>query len=100
MELYNMLESQDDLYTKTQAYNFIKKLLEVSKKVTISKQFFSLFFAEYDEARYSIVKTEDTIKSIFIENNLVQLNKTYYKKKQENKTLEAYEISQIGRAHV
>jgi len=87
-----MMNDLEGAYTKTQAYNFLKNLLGVSKKIIINKTFFSLFFKEY-EGMYLIRKSEDSIKRIFTEEGIAEFNKMYYKMKQRNKPLAAQRIA-------
>ena len=89
-----MISNQDGFYTRTQAYNFLKELLGVSKSVLINKSFFLLFFSESDGGMYVIKKPEDMIKNIFTEEGIVEMNKMYFQKKQEKQLEEANEISQ------
>jgi len=88
-----MNNSQEDgVYTRTQAFNFLKGLLGVKKNILISKRFFSLFFIGIEEGMYSIKSTEDTIKSIFTKEGIAELNKIYFQKIQAKETKEANEI--------
>ncbi len=91
-----MFTSHDDgVYSKTQAYNFLKELLGVPKGVLINKNFFSLFFSEFENGKYLIKKAEDVIINIFTEKGIAEMNKMYYLKKQENQIDEANKISEI-----
>ncbi len=88
-----MIDTQTSgAYSKTGAYNFLKTLLGVSKKVIINKHFFDLFFDE-SEGFYFIKKPEDLVKSIFTERGICELNKLYFEKKLEDKIDEASEIA-------
>jgi len=78
-----MNSDTDGVYTKTQAYNFLKGLLGLSKKDFINKKFFSLFFRESDNL-YLIRQPEDIIKMIFSKEGIAELNKMYYQKKMEH----------------
>lgn len=73
----------EGVYTKTQAYNFLKDLLGLSKKCFLNKKFFSLFFRESDDL-YIIKRPEEIIKNIFTKEGIAELNRAYYQKKQEN----------------
>ena len=89
-----MINDMDGVYTKTQAYNFLKDLLGVSRrKVLINKNFFFLFFKESD-GMFFIKTSEDIIKSIFTKEGIAELNKLYYKNKEEKNSGEAEKISQ------
>ena len=86
-----MVYLQDGFYTKTQAYNLLKKFLGVSRKVLINRIFFSLFFKESD-GLYLIEKSEGFVRDMFIEKNVSELNGKYYKKKSEGELGEAQKI--------
>ncbi|MEK7572620.1 MAG: hypothetical protein AAB493_02060 [Patescibacteria group bacterium] len=88
-----MINDMDGVYTRTQAYNFLKNLLGVSKKVLLNKNFFCLFFKESD-GMFLIKTSEDIIKSIFTKEGIAELNNLYYRKKQEKNPAEAAKISQ------
>jgi hypothetical protein len=87
-----MIDTQSDAYTKTGAYNFLKDLLGVSKKIIINENFFNLFFIE-SGGFYLIKKPEDIISNIFAKNGIAELNKMYFQLKQENNSIEAEEIA-------
>lgn len=88
-----MNNSQEEgVYTRTQAFNFLKGLLGVKKNILISKRFFSLFFTGIEGGLYSIKSTEDTIKSIFTKEGIAELNKIYFQKIQAKEVNEAKEI--------
>ena len=90
-----MVNNNDDgVYSRTRAYNFLKDLLGVSRKVLINKYFFSLFFEKLDDKDFIIKKSEDIIKSIFTKEGLAELNKQYYQSKQEKNPVEAEKISE------
>lgn len=83
----------EGVYAKTQAYNFLKTLLGVSKKVRINKTFFSLFFKECDEM-FLIRKPEDIIKRIFTEKGIAEVNKKYYLLKKNGEVDEAHRFAE------
>jgi hypothetical protein len=84
---------ENEFFSRTQAFNFLKKMLEVPKKVLINKNFFFLFFSEPEKGQFILKKSEDVIKNIFTEQGLAELNKVYYEKKKSNELSEAKKIS-------
>ena len=87
-----MINDTEGVYTRTQAFNFLKDLLGIPKKALISEKFFVLFFIEDSDRFFFIRKPEEIIKRVFTENGISELNKMYYKKKMEQKNDEAKEI--------
>lgn len=73
-----MINDQDGIYTRTQAFNFLKGLLGVSKGTLINLQFFRLFFSGVGGGKYLIKANEDSIRQIFKEKGIVELNRQYY----------------------
>jgi hypothetical protein len=89
-----MMNDTEGVYTRTQAFNFLKTLLGIPKKSLINEKFFKLFFIKESEGIYLIKKPEDIIKGMFTREGIIGLNKMYYQKKLENKNAEAQEISE------
>ncbi|MCX6754367.1 MAG: hypothetical protein NTU81_00870 [Candidatus Nomurabacteria bacterium] len=87
-----MIQDAEGVYTRTQAFNFLKNLLGIPKRSLINEEFFMLFFIDSGNF-YLIKKPEDIIKALFTQEGIVELNKTYYQKKLENNNIEADEIS-------
>ena len=88
-----MIDTQiSGAYTKTGAYNFLKRLLGVPKKAIINRNFFNLFFTE-DENFFFIKKSEKAVKKLFQKEGIQELNNLYFLKKSANKTEEANEIA-------
>ena len=81
-----MINVQDGIYTRTQAFNFLKGLLEVPKSVLINEQFFYLFFSNADGGMYLIKTREEFIRQIFKEKGIAELNRQYYYHKNEKTT--------------
>jgi hypothetical protein len=72
-------------YSRTQAYKFLKNLLGVPKNVLIRKDFFNLFFQEADSSVYLPRKPEEVIQAIFTEKGIREINMAFHQKKcQEN----------------
>ncbi len=88
------MNDTEGVYSRTQAFNFIKNLLGIPKKSLINEKFFKLFFIKESEGIYLIKKPEELIKGLFTKEGIVGLNKMYFQKKLENKNAEAQEISQ------
>jgi hypothetical protein len=90
--------NNEGVYTKTQAYNFLKGLLGLQKRDVINKNFFFLFFRKEDsfpgEKIYSIRKPEDMVKKIFAEKHLAGVNRIYYAEKKRNNKEKAQNIAQ------
>jgi hypothetical protein len=89
-----MINDMEGVYTRTQAYNFLKDLLGVSRrKVLLPKKFFFLFFKESD-GMYFIKKPEDIVRDIIKKEGIDELNNQYHKNKQEKNLDEAEKISE------
>ena len=88
-----MMNDYEGVYTRTQAFNFLKDLLEIPKKAKINKTFFSLFFKECDEM-FVIRKPEDIIKRIFTENAIARINEEYFLLKEKGKLNEAHHVAE------
>lgn len=88
-----MMNDTDGIYGRTQAFNFLKDLLGIPKKVLINEEFFKLFFMKESEGYYLIKKPEVFIKELFTKEGIAELNKAYYQNKLKNPE-KAKEISQ------
>ncbi len=86
--------ANDGVFTKTQAFNYLKVLLKVPKKATINKNFFKLFFKSAD-GLYMLKTSEELIISIFSEEGLADMNQQYFILKTENATAAKVLKSQI-----
>jgi hypothetical protein len=75
--------ANEGVFTKTQAFNYLKDLLSIPKKSTINKNFFRLFFKSAD-GLYMLKTSEEMIAEIFSEEGLVKLNSQYFELKKEN----------------
>jgi hypothetical protein len=73
-----MINDQDNIYSRTQAFNFLKELLEVPQGALINLQFFRLFFSGVGGGKYFIKTNENCIRQIFKEKGIVELNRQYY----------------------
>jgi hypothetical protein len=82
---------EEGFYTRTQAFNFLKELLGISKHALINKDFFFIFFKE-SYGLFRIKKTEEEVKAIFLKNQISALNQRYRQEK-EKKSGEAKSIS-------
>lgn len=85
--------AEEGVYTKTQAFNFLKDLLEVPHNVLISKKFFSLFFEDSDSF-FVIKQPESKIESIFENLKIPERNRNYFEVKMAKKTEEAKKIEE------
>jgi hypothetical protein len=60
----------------------------------INKKFFLLFFEKAGDGYYIPRKTEESIKKVFSDELIAELNRMYYQKKKEDKIKEAQEIAE------
>lgn len=86
-----MLFTQDGIYSRTQAYNYLRILLGVPKDACINSDFFALFFQQSDEG-FILKKPENDVERIFREHKIAEMNKEYFDAK-ELKNPNAVEIS-------
>jgi len=76
-----MVSTQDDgVYTKTAAYNLIKRLVGIKPKDTLNKQVFNLCFSNHDHV-YHPKRRESEMVEIFRKHNVLELNKQYWELK-------------------
>lgn len=74
------------IFTKSQAFRIIKRLLEVPNNAIINVQFFNSFFKKTDDGRHFKIKMlERDIKELFIRKRIVELNKWYNDEKVEGR---------------
>lgn len=84
----------DGFYSKTCAFNFLKKKLGIPKSALINKNFFDVFFEEAEVGKYLPRCSEEDIEKIFLEKKIPQLNEEYYKKKRYTQREEAKRIAE------
>jgi len=78
-----MVSTQDDgFYTKTAAYNLIKRLVGIKPKNTLNKKVFNLCFSNHEYV-YRPKKRESEMVAIFLKHNIAELNKEYWALKDE-----------------
>ncbi len=86
-----MVSTQDDgVYTRTAAYNLIKRLVGIKPKDTLNKQVFNLCFSNHEHV-YRPKKRESEMVEIFRKHNVSELNKKYWALK-KNKPEQAKEV--------
>ena len=74
------------IYSKSQAFRIIKKLLEVPNNAIINSQFFNSFFTKTDDGRYfKIKRSEQDIKKFFVEKKIIELNNWYNDEKEKGR---------------
>ncbi len=83
-----MLSKNDDgVYTKEQAFCFLKTKLGIPKNSLIFKDFFKLFFYRTEGNIYFILMDEVKIDSFFEENKVIQTNHRIFKVKKHHPDL-------------
>lgn len=80
---------EEGVFSRTGAFNFLKTLLGVPKKVLINKELFNKIFLQqeedaHDPGAYRIQYPEDKIKTVFEKQKLAERNREYYSHKTAN----------------
>jgi|GEM_PF-2169673 len=87
-----MLTTQDTgVYTKTGAFNLLKKWIGIPQKKTINKEVFSLCFKSIENFYISVVD-EGEMKKIFSQHEIPKRNNIYWETKKSGKAKEAEKI--------
>jgi hypothetical protein len=74
-----MLNTQDEgVFTKTQAFNFLKELLCISKRCLINRKIVFLVF-EQSDGGFFIKKPESEVRNFFKARKIPELNRDYYR---------------------
>lgn len=84
--------NDDGVYAKTDAYNFLKDLLDISHSVKIYRSFFNLFFTPLEEGFYKLNFTESEVIDIFNQGNIRDKNMQYFNLKITGEKDEAEKI--------
>lgn len=75
--------AQDDgVYTKTSAYNFLKRLVGIKPKDPLNRKIFYLCFSSAENF-FLPKKQEEEIMKIFDKHKIPELNKKYWELKQK-----------------
>ncbi len=85
--------NSEGVYTKTRAYNLLKKKIGVSKKVMIYHRLFESAFVEIEGGKYLMIPTEEQLDSIFEKIQIQKRNEECYEMKKAGKHDSVTEIS-------
>lgn len=79
---------EDGIFSKTQAYNFLKRLLGIKSQNTVNRKVFELCFREM-EGYWIPVESERFIQEVFSDLRIPERNKEYWnlKKKASEKAV-------------
>lgn len=87
-----MTSTQDEgVYTKTAAYNFLKRLLGIQPKDTINRKIFDVCFTNMEHV-YRPKKRETEITEIFNRHQIPERNKLYWDLKKQQQAEKAKEV--------